>query len=39
VETLARQYIDELSLGKPHILGKQEMTRVIGKFKGYGKQA
>jgi L-fuculose-phosphate aldolase len=39
VETLARQYIDVLSLGKPHILGKQEMTRVIAKFKGYGKQA
>lgn len=39
VETLARQYIDVLSLGKPHVLGKKEMTRVIDKFKGYGKQA
>ena len=39
VETLARQYIDVLSLGKPHVLGKKEMTRVIAKFKGYGKQA
>jgi len=39
VETLARQYIDVLSLGKPHILGRREMTRVIAKFKGYGKQA
>jgi L-fuculose-phosphate aldolase len=39
VETLARQYIDVLSLGKPHMLGKKEMTRVIAKFKGYGKQA
>jgi L-fuculose-phosphate aldolase len=39
VETLARQYIDVLSLGKPQMLGKKEMTRVIAKFKGYGKQA
>ena len=39
VETLARQYIDVLSLGKPHVLGKKEMSRVIDKFKGYGKQA
>lgn len=39
VETLARQYIDVLSLGKPHVLGKKEMTRVIARFKGYGKQA
>ena len=39
VETLARQYIDVLSLGKPHILGNKEMSRVIEKFKGYGKQA
>ena len=39
VETLASQYIDVLSLGKPHVLGKKEMTRVIDKFKGYGKQA
>jgi L-fuculose-phosphate aldolase len=39
VETLARQYIDVLSLGKPHVLGKKEMTRVIAKFKVYGKQA
>lgn len=39
VETLARQYIDVLSLGKPHVLGKKEMSCVIAKFKGYGKQA
>ena len=39
IETLARQYIDVLGLGKPHILGKKEMARVIEKFKGYGKQA
>ncbi len=39
VETLARQYIDVLALGRPHILDDAEMDRVIGKFKSYGKQA
>lgn len=39
VETLARQYIDVLSLGGGHILDDAEMDRVIAKFKSYGKQA
>lgn len=39
VETLARQYIDVLGLGRPHVLDDAEMARVIEKFKGYGKQA
>ncbi len=39
VETLARQYIDVLSLGGGHILDDAEMDRVIAKFQSYGKQA
>ena len=39
VETLARQYIDVLGLGGGHVLDDEEMDRVIGKFKSYGKQA
>lgn len=39
VETLARQYIDVLSLGSPHILDDMEMDRVVEKFRSYGKQA
>lgn len=39
VETLARQYIDVLSLGGGHVLDAAEMDRVIAKFKSYGKQA
>jgi len=39
VETLARQYIDVLALGQPHILDDAEMDRVIEKFRSYGKQA
>ncbi|MGI9513907.1 MAG: class II aldolase/adducin family protein [Anderseniella sp.] len=39
VETLARQYIDVLSLGGGHVLDEEEMGRVIDKFKSYGKQA
>ena len=39
VETLARQYIDVLSLGGGHILDDGEMDRVIAKFRSYGKQA
>ena len=39
VETLARQYIDVLALGRPHILDDAEMDRVIEKFRSYGKQA
>ncbi len=37
VETLARQYIDVLALGRPHILDDVEMDRVIEKFRSYGK--
>jgi L-fuculose-phosphate aldolase len=37
VETLAAQYCLALSLGKPKILSKAEMRRVLGKFReGYG---
>ena len=39
VETLARQYIDVLSLGGGHVLDDTEMDRVIARFKSYGKQA
>ncbi|NNJ76881.1 MAG: class II aldolase [Anderseniella sp.] len=39
VETLARQYIDVLSLGGGHVLDDAEMDRVIARFKSYGKQA
>lgn len=39
VETLARQYIDVLSLGGGHVLDATEMDRVIARFKSYGKQA
>jgi L-fuculose-phosphate aldolase len=39
VETLARQYIDVLALGRPHVLDDPEMDRVIEKFRSYGKQA
>lgn len=39
VETLARQYIDVLALGQPHILDDEEMDRVQEKFRSYGKQA
>ena len=39
VETLARQYIDVLSLGGGHVLDEEEMDRVIARFKSYGKQA
>ncbi|WP_457807931.1 class II aldolase/adducin family protein [Kushneria sp. EE4] len=38
VETLARQYVIARSIGTPHILDRQEMTRVIDKFKDYGRQ-
>ena len=39
VETLARQYIDVLTLKRPHILDDEEMDRVLEKFRSYGKQA
>ncbi len=39
VETLAQQYRGVLALGKPHILSKEEMTRVLKRFKSYGQRA
>jgi L-fuculose-phosphate aldolase len=38
VETLARQYLLTLQVGKPSILSAAEMRRVLEKFKGYGRQ-
>ena len=38
VETLAAQYWRALQIGKPTILPKAEMRRVIAKFATYGKQ-
>ncbi len=38
VETLASQYIEVLKLGKPKLLGDDEMARVLEKFAGYGQQ-
>jgi L-fuculose-phosphate aldolase len=36
VETLAAQYWRALQIGKPNILSKTEIDRVIDKFKSYG---
>jgi L-fuculose-phosphate aldolase len=36
VETLAAQYWRALQVGKPNILPKKEINRVIDKFKTYG---
>jgi L-fuculose-phosphate aldolase len=36
VETLAAQYWRALQIGKPNILSKAEIQRVIDKFKNYG---
>jgi L-fuculose-phosphate aldolase len=36
VETLAAQYWRALQIGKPNILSKAEIGRVIDKFKSYG---
>lgn len=38
VETLATQYVRSLQLGRPKLLTAREMTRVLEKFKTYGKQ-
>jgi L-fuculose-phosphate aldolase len=38
VETLARQYIDVLTLNRSHILDDEEMDRVLEKFRSYSKQ-
>ncbi len=37
VETLAAQYWRALQIGKPTVLSKAEMARVLEQFKGYGK--
>jgi L-fuculose-phosphate aldolase len=39
VETLAAQYWRALQIGKPNILSKAEIDRVIEKFKSYGQAA
>jgi L-ribulose-5-phosphate 4-epimerase len=38
VETLAAQYVAVLQIGKPHILGDEEMGRVLKRFESYGQQ-
>lgn len=38
VETLAAQYWRALQIGKPRILSKDEMARVLRKFSTYGQQ-
>ena len=39
VETLCRQYWTASLAGKPVILGEEQMTSVLKRFKTYGKQA
>ncbi len=39
VETLAEQYCGVLALGKPRIISKEEMARVLKRFKTYGQRA
>jgi L-fuculose-phosphate aldolase len=39
VETLAGMYWRALQAGKPKLLGRAEMARVIEKFKTYGQQS
>ncbi len=38
VETLARQYLDVLSLGEPDLIDDEEMQNVLKKFETYGRQ-
>ena len=38
VEALAAQYAAVLQIGKPHILGDEEMSRVLKRFESYGQQ-
>jgi len=38
VETLAAQYWRALQIGKPKLLSKREMRRVLNKFAGYGQR-
>jgi L-fuculose-phosphate aldolase len=39
VEVLAQQYCNVLALGEPHVLGDDEMERVLARFKAYGQKA
>lgn len=39
VETLAHQYLEALKVGQPETLSRDEMDRVVEKFKTYGAQA
>lgn len=39
VEVLAEQYAKVLTLGEPHLLPEEEMTRVLERFKSYGQRA
>lgn len=39
VETLAEQYVKVLSIGSVHILGAEEMARVLSRFATYGQRA
>ncbi len=38
VENLAAQYVAALQIGKPYILDKEEMERVLSRFESYGQQ-
>lgn len=38
LEALASQYVRAMQIGRPRILGAREMTRVLEKFKSYGRQ-
>ena len=38
IETLAAQYVAALQIGPPNLLGTDEMTRVLEKFKTYSQQ-
>tara|TARA_B100000519_G_C13962227_1_gene305902 strand:- start:28 stop:219 length:192 start_codon:yes stop_codon:yes gene_type:complete len=36
IECLARQYAITLSIGRPEVLGEEEMEVILAKFKTYG---
>lgn len=39
VEVLAELYVKLLTIGEPHLIDDQEMTRVLERFKSYGQRA
>jgi L-fuculose-phosphate aldolase len=39
VEVLAEQYWKVLAIGKPKVLGGEEMERVVEAFEAYGQKA